>query len=68
MSQSDIQHQQLVARANESVAMARGQAEKDPLRPIYHLTTAANWINDPNGPIAYDGKYHMFFQQPRYSK
>jgi beta-fructofuranosidase len=34
----------------------------DPRRPQYHLLPAANWMNDPNGPIYYRGKYHMFFQ------
>jgi beta-fructofuranosidase len=34
----------------------------DPMRPQFHLLPARNWMNDPNGPIYYDGKYHMFFQ------
>jgi len=34
----------------------------DPLRPQYHLLPAANWMNDPNGPIFYKDRYHMFFQ------
>jgi len=34
----------------------------DPLRPQFHLMPAANWMNDPNGPIFYKGRYHMFFQ------
>ncbi len=35
---------------------------QDPLRPQYHLLPAKNWMNDPNGPIFWKGKYHMFFQ------
>ncbi len=34
----------------------------DPLRPQYHLLPAHNWMNDPNGPIFYRGRYHMFYQ------
>src|SRR5713226_1466010 len=34
----------------------------DPLRPQFHLLPAKNWMNDPNGPIYYNGRYHMFFQ------
>jgi len=34
----------------------------DPLRPQYHLLPAHNWMNDPNGPIFYGGRYHMFYQ------
>jgi beta-fructofuranosidase len=34
----------------------------DPLRPQYHLMPAHNWMNDPNGPIFFRGRYHMFHQ------
>jgi beta-fructofuranosidase len=34
----------------------------DPRRPQFHLLPAKNWMNDPNGPIFWKGKYHMFFQ------
>ncbi|EMA67057.1 glycoside hydrolase family 32 protein [Halorubrum kocurii] len=31
-------------------------------RPKYHLTPPANWLNDPNGLIRWDGRYHVFYQ------
>ena len=31
-------------------------------RPQYHLLPAHNWMNDPNGPIYFRGRYHMFHQ------
>lgn len=34
----------------------------DPLRPQYHLLPARNWMNDPNGPIFFRERYHMFHQ------
>ena len=34
----------------------------DPLRPAYHLLPPHNWMNDPNGPIWWKGKYHLFYQ------
>lgn len=34
----------------------------DPMRPQFHLLPARNWMNDPNGPIYFRGKYHMFYQ------
>jgi beta-fructofuranosidase len=34
----------------------------DPMRPQFHLLPAKNWMNDPNGPIYCNGRYHMFFQ------
>jgi len=55
-------HNRALYRANESVEKAAAKAQTDPLRPIFHLQTKANWINDPNGPIFFNGEYHMFFQ------
>ncbi len=34
----------------------------DPNRPTYHLLPPHNWMNDPNGPIFWKGKYHLFYQ------
>ncbi|RKP52906.1 glycoside hydrolase family 32 protein [Cohnella endophytica] len=31
-------------------------------RPIYHFMPESNWMNDPNGPIYYQGEYHLFYQ------
>jgi beta-fructofuranosidase len=40
----------------------RARLAADPLRPQFHLLPGKNWMNDPNGPIHWKGKYHMFFQ------
>jgi beta-fructofuranosidase len=45
----------------DSAALCRKLAS-DPLRPQYHLLPAHNWMNDPNGPIFFHGRYHMFHQ------
>lgn len=34
----------------------------DQMRPQFHLLPAKNWMNDPNGPVYFNGRYHMFFQ------
>jgi beta-fructofuranosidase len=41
---------------------AAGTLADDPMRPQFHLLPARNWMNDPNGPIYCNGRYHMFFQ------
>ncbi|WJH35299.1 glycoside hydrolase family 32 protein [Paenibacillus sp. CC-CFT747] len=38
------------------------QAYKDPFRPQFHFTPEANWMNDPNGMVYYEGEYHLFYQ------
>ena len=40
----------------------RQQMAGDPHRPRYHFVPPANWMNDPNGIIEWDGKYHLFYQ------
>ena len=43
-------------------AVAPTTLAADPRRPQFHLLPAANWMNDPNGPLYWNGKYHMFYQ------
>ncbi|HTS34583.1 MAG TPA: glycoside hydrolase family 32 protein [Candidatus Solibacter sp.] len=50
------------ARTDSANADLCRKLASDPLRPQYHLMPAHNWMNDPNGPIFYRGRYHMFHQ------
>lgn len=52
---------EMVASAAEDTSLATRLAS-DPRRPQYHLLPPANWMNDPNGPIFWNGNYHMFYQ------
>jgi beta-fructofuranosidase len=50
------------ASAAGASAALQSRMARDPRRPQFHLLPAANWMNDPNGPIYWNGRYHMFFQ------
>lgn len=34
----------------------------EPYRPLYHYSPEKAWMNDPNGLLFHNGKYHMFYQ------
>lgn len=36
-------------------------------RSGYHFQPRKNWINDPNGPLYYNGFYHLFYQYNPYA-
>lgn len=31
-------------------------------RPVFHMSSFTGWANDPNGFSAYQGEYHLFYQ------
>lgn len=70
MESSDAQlneaHLSLIEQANRNVADAASTVTKDPAHPIYHVTPASRFMNDPNGPIWHKGRYHLFFQHLPY--
>lgn len=47
----------------DSISSLRRQRHfNDHQRPQYHFLPPANWMNDPNGLIQWDGQYHLFYQ------
>ncbi|ADG76278.1 Glycosyl hydrolase family 32 domain protein [Cellulomonas flavigena DSM 20109] len=51
-----------VALMTGLAAPVQGQDAADPHRPVVHFAPQRHWVNDPNGPVWYDGQYHLFFQ------
>ena len=46
----------------DGFAALRERLTADRHRPAYHLSPPANWLNDPNGLIEHEGRYHVFYQ------
>src|SRR5580692_10144053 len=51
-----------IQRATAAMQAAVPRAQADPAHPIFHVTSPAQWMNDPNGPIYHNGYYHLFYQ------
>lgn len=35
---------------------------RDSAFPLLHVRPATGWVNDPNGPFRWQGRYHLFYQ------
>ncbi len=43
-------------------AASQNNLSKENYRPQFHFTPIKNWMNDPNGLLYFEGKYHLFYQ------
>ena len=50
-----------IASAAETSGI-QSKIASDRNRPQYHFLPPSNWMNDPNGPIFWRGKSHVFYQ------
>ena len=51
----------------EQIDPRRQEMAGDPCRPAYHFLAPVNWLNDPNGAVFWEGKYHLFYQHHPFS-
>ena len=45
----------------------KGNKITEDMRPKFHLSARAGWMNDPNGFSYYNGSYHLFYQYHPYN-
>ena len=48
--------------ANNKVIESSSTYYSEPHRAQFHFSPEANWMNDPNGMVYYEGEYHLFYQ------
>ena len=47
---------------DEGPPKAESTLYKERFRPQFHFSPKKNWMNDPNGLVYYQGRYHCYFQ------
>jgi len=62
MPNRETEYRQALAQADACVEEAAGACAADPRRPIFHVMPKGRFMNDPNGPVYFNGEYHVFYQ------
>ncbi|MHC4543496.1 MAG: glycoside hydrolase family 32 protein [Planctomycetota bacterium] len=56
-----------IEKAMQAIAEVTALVAQDPNRPVYHFRPPAQWMNDINGSIYYEGYYHVMYQHNPYA-
>lgn len=64
--QIDLRHRAVLNSAHALENLLQNQVAADPLRQVYHVMPAVNWMNDPCGMVYFRGEYHLFYQYDPY--
>ncbi|KAK1438292.1 hypothetical protein QVD17_04099 [Tagetes erecta] len=48
--------------ARSTTITSDASSPEQPYRTAFHFQPPKNWMNDPNGPMYYNGVYHLFYQ------
>lgn len=52
----------MIGLGGKRVDQRRIDLSKDRYRPAFHYLPPNGWMNDPNGTIYWNGRYHIFYQ------
>ncbi len=58
----ELHNAQPTEETAEKLGLDRSDYEGDVQRPQYHLIPPGKWMNEPHGPLYYQGYYHIFYQ------
>lgn len=51
-----------IRKAQKEIELKKEIVRQGKMRQGYHFMPETGWLNDPNGLIYFQGKYHFFYQ------